>query len=64
MSCAQDLAIEGLISRDGLRERLAAMRRDREDAERELEAVKNRKERVELTKHRRSLLAHYAEGLV
>jgi site-specific DNA recombinase len=64
ISRAQDLAIEGLISHDDLRERLAGMRREKETAKRELEAVKNKKEHIEeLKSHRRYLLDRYAAGL-
>ncbi len=60
----QDLAIEGLISHDDLRERLVGIRCDKEAAARELEATKNKKEHIEkLKSHRRYLLDRYADGL-
>lgn len=61
ISRAQDLAIEGLISYDDLRERLVVMKRDKEAAARELEKQKEHIE--ELKSHRRYLLDRYAEGL-
>jgi site-specific DNA recombinase len=61
---AQDLAIEGLLSPDELRAKLAALEEFRETAERELETLKSRKEEVEELEHDRdALLEHYA-GMV
>ena len=63
-SRAQDLAIDGLISHDDLRERLTGIRRGKEAAARELEAAKNKKEHIEeLKSHRRYLFDRYADGL-
>jgi site-specific DNA recombinase len=65
---AQDLAVEGLLSSDELRAKLAALEGTRETAKRELEALKSRKEEVEeLERDRDALLESYAvmvpEGL-
>jgi hypothetical protein len=61
---AQDLAVEGLLSPDELRAKLAALEGTRESAKRELEALKSRKEEVEeLQRDRDALLESYA-GMV
>jgi site-specific DNA recombinase len=59
---AQDLAIEGLLSPDELRARVAALEDTRETARRELDTLKDRKQEVEnLERDRDALLAQYAE---
>ena len=65
---AQNLAIEGLFSPDELREKLAHLAEQRRTAERELEALRTRTERLaNLELEAEALLAHYAgmarEGL-
>ena len=58
----QDMAAEGLITFDELREKLAALEEMRELAERELEAVGKRRERVEqLERDKDALLEHYVD---
>ncbi len=59
---AQDLAIEGLLSPDELRAKLATLEEAREVARRELEALGNQREEIEeLERDRDALLGHYAE---
>jgi tetratricopeptide (TPR) repeat protein len=61
---AQDLAVEGLLSPDELRAKLAALEETLTAAKRELEALKSRKEEVEeLERDRDALLESYA-GMV
>jgi len=61
---AQDLAIEGLLSPDELRAKLAALEETRKTAMRELEVLSSRKEEVEvLERDRDALLENYA-GMV
>jgi site-specific DNA recombinase len=61
---AQDLAVEGLLSPDELRTKLAVLEETRNAAKRELEALKSRKEEVEeLERDRDALLESYA-GMV
>lgn len=65
---AQDLAIEGLLSPDELREKLAHLAEQRRTAERELETLRTRTERLaNLELEAEALLEHYAgmarEGL-
>lgn len=61
---AQDLAIEGLLSSDELRDKLAALEVTRETAKGELEVLKGRREEVEeLERDRDALLESYA-GMV
>ncbi len=65
---AQDLAIEGLLSPDELREKLAHLAGQRGTAERELETLRARTERLaNLELEAEALLEHYAgmarEGL-
>ena len=65
---AQNLAIEGLLSSDELREKLAHLAEQRRTAERELETLRARTERLaNLELEAEALLAHYAgmarEGL-
>jgi site-specific DNA recombinase len=58
----QDMAAEGLITFDELRAKLADLRRTRQAAERELEAVRNQKEHLEeLEKDRDVLLESWTE---
>ena len=58
----QDMAAEGLITFDELRAKLADLRKTREAAERELEALRNQKEHLEeLEKDRDVLLESWAE---
>ena len=57
----QDMAAEGLITFEELREKLAALEETREVAERELEAAGKRRDRVEQLKRDKDvLLEHYA----
>ena len=64
LSRAQDVAIEGLISHDDLRERLVGIRCYKEAAARELEAAKNKKKHIEkLKSHRRYLRGRSRVGL-
>ena len=59
---AQDLAIEGLLSSDELRAKLAALEETRETAKGELEALQGRREEIEeLDRDRDALLESYAE---
>jgi site-specific DNA recombinase len=61
---AQDLAVEGLLSPDELRAKLATLEGTRTAAKRELEALKGRREEVEeLERDRDALLESYA-GMV
>lgn len=61
---AQNLAIEGLMSPNELREKLAALEETRETAKAELEVLKGRREEVEeLERDRDTLLESYA-GMV
>jgi hypothetical protein len=65
---AQDLAIEGLLSSDELREKLAHLAEQRRTAERELETLRSRTERLaNLELEAEGLLEHYGgmarEGL-
>src|SRR5829696_1447747 len=61
---AQDLAVEGLLSPDELRAKLAALEETREVARRELEALRDLKEEVEeLERDRDALLEQYT-GMV
>jgi site-specific DNA recombinase len=58
---AQDLAIEGLLSHDELRSRLANLEDARATAERELAALSERREKIEkLERDREDLLEFYA----
>ena len=60
-SRAQDLAIEGLIGPDELREKLARFAGTREAAEKELAALEGRRERLaELERDRDALVETYA----
>ncbi|HVF02498.1 MAG TPA: hypothetical protein VNA27_14340 [Rubrobacteraceae bacterium] len=55
------MAIEGLLEYDELRAKLATFDETRKTAERELEALKGHKERVEeLERDRDTILEHYA----
>jgi hypothetical protein len=57
----QDMAAEGLITFDELRTKLAALEETRTTAQRELESLSLRRERLaELERDRDSLLEHYA----
>jgi site-specific DNA recombinase len=57
----QDMAADGLITFDELRAKLAALEETRETAERELAALKGRKERMEaLERDKDVVLEHYA----
>jgi site-specific DNA recombinase len=57
----QDMAAEGLITFEELREKLDALEETREVAERELEAAGKRRDRVEqLERDKDALLEHYA----
>jgi hypothetical protein len=57
----QDMAAEGLITFDELREKLAILEETREVAERELEAAGRRRDHVEqLERDKDALLKHYA----
>ena len=57
----QDMAAEGLIIFDELREKLASLEQMRKVAEKELEAAERRRERVEqLKRDKDTLLEHYA----
>jgi tetratricopeptide (TPR) repeat protein len=59
---AQDLAIEGLLSPDELRDKLAALEETREAAKDELEALRDRREEVEeLERDRDALLESYTK---
>ncbi len=61
-SRAQDLAIEGLLDHDELRAKLAALEETRETVQRELEALRGHRERVEqLERDRDALMKRYAE---
>ena len=58
---AQDLAIQGLLGYDELRAKLAALSETRETAQKELEALRGRRERVAgLERDRDALLQSYA----
>jgi len=58
----QDMAAEGLISFDELRGKLLELDETRKTAERELEALRDRRERIEqLERDRETLLEHYAD---
>jgi len=58
----QDMAAEGLITFDELREQLTTLEEAREAAKRELEAVGKRRERVEqLEGDKEALLEHYSQ---
>ncbi len=58
----QDMAAEGLITFDELREKLASLETTREVAERELEVLRSRREHVErLERDKDALLEHYAD---
>ena len=57
----QDMAVEGLITFDELRAKLAALEETRETAQRELEAFDKRREKIEELEHDRdALLESYA----
>jgi DNA repair ATPase RecN len=59
----QDMAAEGLITFDELREKLAGLAETRETAERELEALRDRQEEAEeLERDRNALLASWTDA--
>jgi hypothetical protein len=63
-SAFQDMAAEGLITFDELRAKLVELAETRETAEKELEALQHRRERIEgLQRDRDALLESYA-GIV
>jgi site-specific DNA recombinase len=58
---AQDMAIQGLLGYDELREKLARLEETREAAERELALLKDHKEHIaELERGKEAVLSHYA----
>lgn len=58
----QDMAAEGLISFNELKAKLGSLQKTRETAERELEALRNQRERLEeLEKDRDALLESWSE---
>src|SRR3712207_3761572 len=59
-----ELAADGLMNRDELRTKLAALDETRKTAERELELIRGREERLDvLERDKEALLASYAEAL-
>ena len=58
---AQDMAIQGLLSYDELRVKLASLEETREAAEQELATLKNQREHIaELERGKEAVLEHYA----
>nr|MBA3951363.1 recombinase zinc beta ribbon domain-containing protein [Rubrobacter sp.] len=65
ISRAQDLAIEGLVSKEQLRQKVEALGAKREQAKQELGALEDRRGRLEqLERDRRAMLSLYAQGLM
>ena len=60
----QDMAAEGLITFDELRAKLAVLEETRETAQRELEALDNRREKIEELEHDRDALLESYVSLV
>jgi hypothetical protein len=59
----QDMAAEGLITSDELRAKLAALQETREISERELAALRGRKERIEQMEHDKDVLLQPYEAV-
>ena len=65
ISRAQDLAIEGLVSKEQLREKVEALGAEKRAAERELKVLEDRRGHLEqLEQDRRVMLNLYAQGLM